>query len=56
MRLRIKCVKINKIFFTFFLFRKNYVLVVFLTATAVSPYAESERREEGGRAESEERL
>ena len=56
MRLRIKCIKVNKVNNTFFLFRKNYVLVIFLTITTISPYAESERREKEGGAESEERL
>ena len=56
MRLRIKYIKINRVNSTFFLFRKNYVLVVFLIITIVSPCAESERREEKGGAESEKRL
>ena len=56
MRLRIKYIKINRVNFILFLFRKNYILVVFLTATTISPYAESERRKEKIKAESEERL
>ena len=59
MRLRIKYIKINKVNFIllfFFIMRKNYVLVVFLTAITVSPYAESEKRGKKGEAESEKRL
>ena len=56
MRLRIKYIKINKVNFILFLFRKNYVLIVFLTATTISPYTESKKREEKGRTKSEKRL
>ena len=56
MRLRIKYIKINKINSTFFMFRKNYVLIVFLIIITISPYAESERRGKKKKAKSEKRL
>ena len=56
MRLRIKCVKINRMNFILFLFRKNYVLILFLTAIVIAFCAESEKREGRERTKSEKRL
>ena len=46
MRLCIKYIKINKVNFTFFSFRKNYFLIVLLTTTNISPYTKSEKGKE----------